>query len=87
MSTKSHSCPRYRKITKFRIGLTKHLHTYKGQIYPKSLYEIQLNYYNKEDILGKNLKNSKGDLLGETDNNTAINGVAETPIRHMSWKR
>ncbi len=67
--------------------MTRYLNAYKGQIYSKSSYNIQLDYYNKEDILGGNLEDREGDLLGKTDNNAAANGVAEMPIRHMSCKR
>lgn len=65
----------------------KYFNAYKGQIYPKSLYNIPLNYYNKENILVGNLENNEGDLLSKTNNNTATNGVAKMLIKHMLWKR
>lgn len=37
--------------------------------------------------MGKNFEDSEGDLLGKTDNNVVANGIAETPIRHISQKK
>lgn len=37
--------------------------------------------------MGENLENSKNDLLGKTDNNVAVNSIAEIPIGYTFWKR
>lgn len=60
----NHTCDQGVKKIKSTSQLIRYFNLYKSQIYPKFLYNIQLDYYNKEDILGGNLKNSESDLLG-----------------------
>lgn len=64
--------------------MTRYLNAYKGQIYPKSPHNIQLKYFNKKETSSGNLEDSVDDLLGRTDNTTAVNSIAETPIAHTS---
>lgn len=44
------------KKQKFTSRLIRHLNAYKVQICSKSPYNIQLDYYNKEDISDGNLE-------------------------------
>lgn len=87
MSIKPYLYPRCGKSTKSTSGLTNYLNTCKGQIYPKSLRDISLDYYNKEDISSENLEDYKSDLLGKTNNNATANGIFEKSIGHTPCKK
>lgn len=71
------------KEQKFTSELTRHFNAYKDQIYPKSSNDIQLDYYNKKDIMDNNLEDCEGDLLGKTNHNIVANDITEMLIEYM----
>lgn len=87
ISTKLYLCPKAGKKTEFIIRLIKYLNVYKGQIYFKPLYNIQIKYYNKEENLGRNLKYSENDLSDIIDNIVAANIITEMLIKNTLQKR
>ena len=83
ISIKPYLCLRYRKRTNSTKELIRHFNTYEHPIYLKLPYTIQLDYYNKEDTLGKNVENNINNLLGKMDNTIATNNIAKILIRHI----
>lgn len=66
MFTKPYLCPRCRKRTKSINELIRYLNACKSHIYPRTLQEIQQEYYKEDDVLGRNQKD-KVDLKSEID--------------------
>ncbi len=85
MSTKLYLCPVCGKKVKSTSGLTRHLHSCNGHLYPK----VQPPHkpprhksHNKEDVLGKNWED-EGYLLGKMVTITTANDTFETPTEDM----
>ncbi len=69
-------------------GLTRHLNTCKGHLYPKPQpphKPPRHESHNKEDILSGNWED-EGDLLGETVTTATVNGTSETPTKDTPRK-
>ncbi len=66
-------------------GLTRHLNTCKGDLYPKPQpphEPPQHESHNEEDALGGNWKD-EDNLLGETVTTTTVNNTPETPTEDI----
>ncbi len=88
MFTKLYSCLICGKGVKSTSGLTRHLNTCKGHLYPKPqlLNEPPRHEsHNEEDVLGGNWED-ESDLLDKTVTTATANGIPETPTEDTSQK-